>query len=143
MGIPRFGAQIHFRLMETQGKREMVLRVTESDGRWCEWIVSKDQHGVLVRELLEAVSGQAAEPEFPAQFSSAGEELIRTRHPHAYQPWSPEEDAKLLQERAQGQGVAHLARLLGRQATAIRSRLNQLGDPLDSQRPAVRPDEAP
>jgi hypothetical protein len=51
---------------------------------------------------------------------------IREAHPNAYEPWSIEEDKRLLQLHTAGASIAELAKLHRRPVSAIRSRLRQL-----------------
>ena len=52
---------------------------------------------------------------------------VRREYPNAYLPWTAEADATLLAAYQAGHDVAALANTLGRQPSAIRSRLNHLG----------------
>ena len=52
---------------------------------------------------------------------------IRAKHPSAYQPWTKEEDAQLLEELGSQIPVNDIARIHKRRATAIRSRIAALG----------------
>lgn len=52
---------------------------------------------------------------------------IRKKHPNAYMPWGPDQDAKLVQLYAAGTSVPNLAKEFGRKMGAIRSRLVKLG----------------
>jgi ribonuclease D len=51
---------------------------------------------------------------------------LREKHPRAYQPWSDEEDARLLQLVAEGADVKDIATALERQRTAITARIERL-----------------
>jgi DNA-binding NarL/FixJ family response regulator len=51
---------------------------------------------------------------------------LREQHPRANQPWSDEEDARLLQLVADGAAVKDIATALERQRTAITSRIEKL-----------------
>ncbi len=53
-------------------------------------------------------------------------EIIRQKHPRAYEPWSRGEEERLLRLYSVGQGVKHISRILERQPGAIRSRLRKL-----------------
>lgn len=50
---------------------------------------------------------------------------LRLEHPRAYEPWTEEEDARLLFRFHEGLKVAELARAFGRQPNAIRARLEK------------------
>ncbi len=51
---------------------------------------------------------------------------IRRQHPRAYEPWAPEEEARLLALQQRGESIKTIARELQRQPSAIRSRLRRL-----------------
>lgn len=53
-------------------------------------------------------------------------ERARREHPNAYQRWTSEEDETLRVRYSAGEEMAALSRLLGRQPSAIRSRLRKL-----------------
>jgi hypothetical protein len=59
-----------------------------------------------------------------AQHSSTA----RLEHPNAYMPWTPEEERILLSSYAKGMTIPELAKLLGRNRGAIRSRLKKLNE---------------
>jgi len=59
----------------------------------------------------------------------------RCDHPRAYEPWTEEEQERLQQGYAQGEGVHQLAEQLARAPTAVLSRLYQLG--------MIKPSEEP
>jgi hypothetical protein len=52
---------------------------------------------------------------------------IKERHRCAYERWTPEEDASLRQQHAEGRSVVELAETYQRQPSAIMSRLQRLG----------------
>ncbi len=52
---------------------------------------------------------------------------IRRRHPRAYAPWTPEEEAKLRDLHERGLKPKAIAQELGRQVGGVRSRLRKLG----------------
>lgn len=52
---------------------------------------------------------------------------IREKYPRAYDRWNTDEDERLQREFKDGRSVKELSGLLGRQPSAIRSRLNKLG----------------
>lgn len=54
-------------------------------------------------------------------------EAIRREHPNAYRKWSPEEDARLRQERASGADIRTVAEAHARRPGAVQSRLKKLG----------------
>lgn len=53
-------------------------------------------------------------------------ERLRLVWPHAFEPWTPDEDRRLAQEYAHGARVAALARAFGRPPNAVRVRLERL-----------------
>ncbi len=52
---------------------------------------------------------------------------MRRIHPRAYTPWQAEDDGRLRAGFARGEEIEHLATVLQRQPSAIRSRLQKLG----------------
>lgn len=94
----------------------------------------------FVGELLKAVSAMAPQTGSPPQHPPSDVAKQRKDYPRAYAPWTAEEDAQLVLERAQGHGIAHLARTFQRHPGAISSRLKVLGDARASQPTAVRHD---
>jgi len=52
---------------------------------------------------------------------------LRKRHPNAYTPWTPEEDARLLSLIGQGESLESLTARFGRGKNAILGRLFKLG----------------
>ena len=72
-------------------------------------------------ELQNAVSGPPRRQK-PPDFVG-----IRRRSERAYEAWTSQEDEKLREEVAAGHGVAALAKSHARPASAIRSRIRQLG----------------
>jgi len=52
---------------------------------------------------------------------------IQKTHPRAYEPWTEEDDARLIAERRSGKTIEELMELFGRQRGGIRSRLGKLG----------------
>lgn len=51
----------------------------------------------------------------------------REKHPRAYEPWTKEEEARLVELYGSGYRPAAIGAILGRQASAVRSRLQRLG----------------
>ncbi|ROO90424.1 hypothetical protein EDD29_8149 [Actinocorallia herbida] len=62
--------------------------------------------------------------DLPARRSVAA---LRVRHPKAYFPWTPEEDARLLGRLSEGRQIAELCAELGRGRNAVLARLVKLG----------------
>lgn len=54
-------------------------------------------------------------------------ETIRETYPHAYEPWTPDEEDRPRRLHDGGAGVPDISRQLGRQPGGIRSRLMKLG----------------
>jgi len=54
-------------------------------------------------------------------------EAIRKKNPRAYEPWTKEDDEKLIAEYKSGKTTEELMELLGRQRGGINSRLRKLG----------------
>jgi DNA-directed RNA polymerase specialized sigma24 family protein len=54
-------------------------------------------------------------------------EQIRRQHPRAYARWTEDKDRLLTEKHGQGRTIDELAEQLGRQPSAIRSRLQRLG----------------
>ena len=54
-------------------------------------------------------------------------EIAREKHPRAYEKWSPEEDRQMLNLFKKGFKPGEIAKQLGRQSSAIRSRLKKIG----------------
>ena len=75
-------------------------------------------------DSLEAVSGDIAPK--PGHGSAYMQE-VRESHPRAYEPWSPDEEENLKSLFKAGQTINGIASTLGRQSSAIRSRLKRLG----------------
>lgn len=85
---------------------------------------------------LSAATGFLESPPPAGTYSIA---KIRVRHPRAYEPWSPDEDARLLCMHRQSAPIAVLAAEFQRQPSAIRSRLAKL----TGHRPSTPPQSAP
>jgi|GEM_PF-1255227 len=132
------GVSFFFDVKNGEDGLRLVVTRSYPSGRRDRITVPQADVGAFVRELLEAVSAMAGTSEPTPQHPPSRMEAIKSFHSNAYSAWIPEEDAKLLIERAKGHGIAHLAREHKRQPSAIKSRLKKLGDP-GSQLPAVRP----
>ena len=76
----------------------------------------------------EALDLQVAEPPRVATHI----DTARSRYPNAYMPWSPTDDAALVERVRKGETVAALSEHFGRQPSAIRSRISKLIPPEDS-----------
>lgn len=104
----------------TEGRR-VVLTQRYPSGQRSRVSIPAGDAGVLVSELLKAVSWLAGSDEPPQQHGARPSTAER-----AYQPWSEAEDAQLLREHSEGHGTAHIARSLRRQSSAVTSRLRKL-----------------
>jgi DNA-directed RNA polymerase specialized sigma24 family protein len=62
-----------------------------------------------------------------ARLTRSSIEEIRRRHPRAYAPWTPEEEAELRDLHERGLKPKAIAGELGRQVGGVRSRLRKLG----------------
>jgi len=90
---------------------------------------------ILVQELtwtyndiFQAAAEAIELAEFAGTRKSYDEQLaeIKQAHPNAYQPWTSEEDARLVERFRSGASLKQLAREFQRQPSAIRSRLQKL-----------------
>ncbi len=52
---------------------------------------------------------------------------IRAEHPRAYEPWSEDEEGELKSLHDEGASISEIAEHLGRQPSAVESRLRKLG----------------
>lgn len=60
------------------------------------------------------------------QITSSEIEKIKENHPNAYEPWTIDEDEKLVALFREGKSVQELSQLFGRTKGAIRARINRL-----------------
>jgi uncharacterized protein (DUF433 family) len=72
------------------------------------------------REALELARSQG--DGYPGRLAR-----IREQYPRAYEPWAADEESRLLDMSQEGRTPEEIARELGRQPSAIRSRLVRLG----------------
>jgi ATP-dependent DNA helicase PIF1 len=89
-----------------------------------------DELGALHKQFTKRIGGR--EPEEVKKSKEAGEgmgmlEKIRQKFPHAYKPWSAEDDARLTAAFHSEAKVSTLVKEFGRQRGAINSRLIRLG----------------
>jgi ATP-dependent DNA helicase RecQ len=81
----------------------------------------------------DGLSGRPIDVRFPAESAIGGSPLsngldaIRQGYPRAYERWTNEEDEQLISRQSAGETVADLADRLGRQPSAVQSRLERLG----------------
>ena len=88
-----------------------------------------DRYGTEIAAAVNAYLDDAAAPEAARDTKSDHERRIaelRTKHPRACEPWTDEEDARLVQLVAAGTDVKEIATALERQRTAISSRIEKL-----------------
>ena len=64
-------------------------------------------------------------------------EKIREKHPRAYEPWSEEEESRLINMYQTGDSIRSISSALQRQRGAIRSRIEKLG--LDKRKSEASP----
>lgn len=71
---------------------------------------------------------RALEQEASLRVETRAERIARVRqtHPHAFEPWTEEEDARLALRWKEGASLAELGRAVGRPSGAIRMRLEKL-----------------
>lgn len=104
-----------------------VLRLI-SQGRTYEQILSIHPEMTYLdifraaEEALEAL-GATERPESEYTERPA---KIRREYPHAYEKWSPSEDAELARLAAMGERVEEIAKRLQRQPSAVHSRMTRL-----------------
>ncbi len=75
----------------------------------------------------KSIPGRRRDGKEKREGASYNVEDVRQSHPKAYEPWTPEEDQRLKELQQQDLDIANIARDLGRQSGAIRSRLRKLG----------------
>ena len=86
---------------------------------------SQKTGGVAYRTEVEVQPGQ---PDNPSQMTATDRlHAVKNAHPHAYDKWTPAEEAVLCLAHQQGQSIKEIAALLQRKAGGIRSRLVKLG----------------
>lgn len=93
--------------------RQSLLRITSADNS-SSWHIG-DQFISVIREHM----GKRRTVD-----SSEYSENVRHTYPHAYEPWSPEEDQQLANLHTAGWPISEIASKLGRTSGAITSRLN-------------------
>lgn len=99
-----------------------------AQGRSVEDLLSEHPHlthdhlRLAARIALNALEGDGA-PRVETRAERVAR--LRQKHPRAYEPWTQEEDARLLLRYAEGAKVAQLARDMGRQPNAVRARLEK------------------
>ena len=93
-------------------------------------------HPGLTREDVQAAAGEALAALETSEAREARVRRVRARHAHAFEPWTPTEDAQLAEEFRHGASVAALARAFRRSPGAIRLCLQRLG--IDPRRRARR-----
>lgn len=98
-----------------------------SEGRSPRAIVQANP-GLSMLDVQAAAAEGLAALEAP-RVETRDERIARVRmtHPHAFEPWSAQDDAYLKEEFAAGATIAALGRAFGRPPGAIRARLEKLG----------------
>lgn len=121
----------HILRMLSEGRtQEEVLRLRPE--------LTKEDLAAAAAAALEAMEGAKER-----RGESRQERVARLRqtHPRAYEPWTDEEDARLLRRHDEGARIAELAREMGRPPAAVRARLDRWLGPswrtrgLDATRP--------
>lgn len=85
------------------------------------------QHPTLTREDIQGAAADALARLEVGETRDARVQRVRAKHPHAFEPWTPTEDAQLAEEFHHGASLAALSRAFGRPPGAIRLRLQKLG----------------
>lgn len=85
------------------------------------------QHPTLTRADVQAAAAEALRVMELGESREARITRVRTQHPHAFEPWTPQEDAQLAHEYTAGATIAALGRAFGRPPGSIRMRLQKLG----------------
>jgi hypothetical protein len=84
-----------------------------------------------IRQHCEAANSMKAGPSVthaaPAEGNVYPVENTRKDHPKAYAPWSEKEDQWLKAAYLRGRSISNIAKALGKNEGAIRSRLKKLG----------------
>lgn len=84
-------------------------------------------HPKLTREDVQAAAAEALRALELGETREQRVARVRARHPHAFEPWTPDEDRALSEEFRAGATVAALSRAFGRPPGAVRMRLEKLG----------------
>jgi hypothetical protein len=118
------------------GSRYLVItdyRLEEDGARPFKGVMVFDDHASeflwsLIRALGHLQSdGTTVEDASDAPDAGDAYAKIRLRYPRAYEPWTPGEESRLRLAYSQGMDARRLGAMLGRQPSAIRSRLRHLG----------------
>lgn len=104
-------------LSQGQSPKQIIIENPDID--------MEDVHAAAMEGLraLEEERAPAARPETREERIAR----VRQKHPNAFTPWMPNEDAELVAEFQHGATLAALGRAFGRPPGAIRMRLNKLG----------------
>lgn len=97
--------------------------------------VSAHEPEVVVDPVAEAVVAEAepvAEPAPAADVQPTTPAEVKARYPRAYKRWLPEEDARLVELLREGLGLQELCDAIGRQPSAVESRIRRQGLDLEA-----------
>lgn len=112
-------------IMDHEERHRTILFLL-SEGRTTKEILQ--MHPDLRPEDVMAAAARGLEAmEAAPRVESRAERVarVRERHPRAFEPWSEEEDARLLRRFDEGAKAADLAKELGRPPNAVRIRLEK------------------
>jgi DNA-directed RNA polymerase specialized sigma24 family protein len=118
--------------VERRGEHDPVALAVQLRGgcdRATAWAGLEPERLALLLEAAATALLDEGEQRRGTPSSAAVERLaqIKERHRRAYERWTPEEDASLRQQHAEGRSMGELAEAFQRQPSAIRSRLQRLG----------------
>jgi len=89
---------------------------------------------LFVKEIVDYCKEREHRPSFPVKEEAHSDKSgtysvkkIQKIHPRAYEPWTKEDDGKLIAEYESGKTIEELKELFGRQRGGITSRLKKLG----------------
>jgi hypothetical protein len=130
-------SRIYFFDVKQSDDGSRFLRIREKTPRDAHWV---EQAQMIVREtdlvrfqeairnVGEFLGAHKTKELTGASKGSPAKSLqeVRKAFPQAYAPWTPEADVRVRLGLARGETVASLAQALGRQPSAIRSRIRKL-----------------
>lgn len=89
---------------------------------------------LFVKEIVDYCKEHEHEPSFPIKEETHSDKSgtysvkeIQKIHPRAYEPWTKEDDEKLIAEYESGKTIEKLMELFGKQRGGINSRLKKFG----------------
>lgn len=115
-----------------RGEHDRVALAAHLRGAAIELLHGREPEPGELALLLEAAATALLDREEQLRGSASPAEVdrlaqIKERYPRAYEPWTPEEEASLRKQHAEGHSMAQIAAAFQRQSSAIRSRLQRLG----------------